>query len=168
MPASRPSPATPLGARDRALLLVGFGAALRRSELAWLALGEVEVVPGCGLRVLVRRCMTDQRGAGQELAVWANPGELGLCPLAALEARLVFRRKGPESTGGASDGEGPLFVGMSKAGRLTGQGLPDKAVWLLVKGAAEEAELESWERFSGHSLRAGLATAAGEAGVDLA
>ncbi|WP_043839111.1 hypothetical protein [Muricoccus aerilatus] len=86
MLASRPSPATPLGARDRALLLVGFGAALRRSELAGLALGDVTPVPGRGLRVLVRRSKTDQRGAGQEVAVWANPKETGFCPLAALEA----------------------------------------------------------------------------------
>ena len=125
-------------------------------------------MPGRGLRVLVRRSRTDQRGAGQEVAVWANPGEPGFCRLAALEAWLEFRRKGPDITGGTSDGERPLFVGMSKAGRLTGQELSDKAVWLLVKGAAEEAGLEGWERFSGHSLRAGLATAAGEAGADLA
>ena len=165
---TRPSPATPLGARDRALLLVGFGAALRRSELAGLALGDVTPIPGRGLRVLVRRSKTDQRGAGQEVAVWANPKERGFCPLAALEAWLIFRQKGPDITGGASDGALPLFVGMSKAGRLTGQELSDKAVWRLVKGAAEAAGIEGWERFSGHSLRAGLATAAGEAGADLA
>ena len=162
---TRPSPATQLGARDRALLLLGFGAALRRSELAGLALGDVTPVPACGLRVLVRRSKTDHRGAGQEVAVCANPKEAGFCPLAALEAWLAFRHKGPDITGGASDGERPLFVGMSKAGRLTGQGLSDKAVWRLVKGAAG---IEGWERFSGHSLRAGLATAAGEAGADLA
>ena len=168
MLATRPSPATPLGARDRALLLVRFGAALRRSELAGLRLGDVTPVPGRGLRVLVRRSKTDQRGAGQEVAVWANPKEPGFCPLAALEAWLVFRRKGPDITGGTSDGERRLFVGMSKPGRLTGQELWDKAVWRLVKGAAEATGLDGWERFSGHLLRAGLATAAGEAGADLA
>lgn len=41
-------------------------------------------------------------------------------------------------------------------------------MWRLVKGAAEAAGIEGWERFSGHSLRAGLATAASEAGADLA
>ncbi|WP_338929194.1 hypothetical protein WDZ11_22085 (plasmid) [Roseomonas mucosa] len=47
MLAARPPATTPLGARDRALLLLlGFGAALRRSELVGLALGDVEVVPG--------------------------------------------------------------------------------------------------------------------------
>lgn len=57
---------------------------------------------------------------------------------------------------------------MSKAGRLSGTGLSDKAVWRPVKGAAQAAGLEGWERSLGHSLRAGLATAAGEAGADLA
>ncbi|MBI0537752.1 hypothetical protein D9599_19515 [Roseomonas sp. KE2513] len=157
MLATRPSPATPLGARDRALLLAGFGAALRRSELAGLRLGDVTPVPGRGLRVLVRRSKIDQRGASQEVAVWANPGEPGFCPLAALEGWLAFRQKGPDITGGASDRERPLFVGMSKAGRLTGQELSEKAVARLAKGAAKAAGLEGWEHFSGHSLRAGLA-----------
>ncbi|MBI0539518.1 hypothetical protein D9599_28830 [Roseomonas sp. KE2513] len=157
----------PLGTRDRALLLVGFGAALRRSELAGLALSDAVPVAGRGLQILVRRSKTDQRGAGQEVAVWANPKEAGFCPLAAIEAWLVFRGKGLDITGGASDGERPLFVGKSKGGRLTGQELSDRAVWRLVKGTAEAAGLEGWERFSGHSLRAGLATAAGEAGADL-
>ena len=168
MLAARPPATTPLGARDRALLLLGFGAALRRSELVGLALGDVETVPGRGLRVLIRRSKTDQRGAGQEVAVWANPAEPGCCPLAALEAWLAFRKGAPDITGGGSDRERPLFVGMSKAGRLSTAALSDKAVWRLVKGAAEDAGLEGWERFSGHSLRAGLATAAGEQGADLA
>ena len=55
-----------LDARDRAMLLLGFGAALRRSELVALCLGDVETVPGRGLRVLVRRSKTDQQGQGQE------------------------------------------------------------------------------------------------------
>ena len=108
-----------------ALLLDGFVAALRWSDLAGLALGNVVPVPGRRLRVLVRRSKTDQRGASQEVAVQANPGEPDFCQLAALEAWLVFRRKGPDITGGALDGERPLFVRMSKAGRLTGQGLSD-------------------------------------------
>ncbi|MBI0539036.1 hypothetical protein D9599_26165 [Roseomonas sp. KE2513] len=166
--ATRPSPATPLGARDRALLLLGFGAALLRSELAGPVLGDVTLVPGRGLCVLVGRSKIDQRGASQEVAIWANPKEPGFCPLAALEAWLVFRRKGPDITGGASNGERPLFVGMSKAGRLTDKALSDKAVWRLLKGVAEAARFEGWERFSGHSPRAGLAMTAGEAGADLA
>ncbi|MCK8788052.1 tyrosine-type recombinase/integrase [Roseomonas sp. NAR14] len=168
MLATRPAADTPLGARDRALLLLGFGAALRRSELVGLAMGDVTVVPGRGLRVVIRRSKTDQRGAGQEVAVWANPQEPAFCPAAALQAWLRFRWAAGDLVGAASDAERPLFVGMSKAGRLSAQGLSDKAVWRLVKQAAADAGLPEPERYSGHSLRAGLATAAGDAGADLA
>src|SRR5206468_3076866 len=61
----------------------------------------------------------------------------------------------------------PLFCPMSKAGRLSGNALSDKAVVRLVKDAAAAAGLDA-ERYSGHSLRAGLATAAGDQGAGLA
>ena len=64
---TRPAAATPLGARDRALLLLGFGTALRRDELVGLTLGDVVAVVGKGLQV----------------ALWANPAEPFCCPLAA-------------------------------------------------------------------------------------
>jgi site-specific recombinase XerC len=78
-------------ARDRAMLLIGFGAALRRSELVGLTIGDITVVPGRGLRILVRRSKTDQKGRGQAVAVWANPAEPGFCPAAALERWLAHR-----------------------------------------------------------------------------
>ena len=168
MLATRPGPATPLGARDRALLLVGFAGALRRSELVGLALGDVAVVPGRGLRLLIRRSKTDPRGAGQAIALAANPAEPGLCPARALQAWLGFRQAARDHTGSAADAALPLFVGLSKAGRLASRALSDKAVWRLVKQAARAAGLANPDGYSGHSLRAGLATAAGEAGADLA
>jgi integrase len=182
MLAKRPSAETPLGAREaivaraaivareRAMLLVGFGAALRRSELVALTLGDVTPVPGRGLRVLVRRSKTDQHGEGQEIAVWANPAEAGFCPLAALDAWLVHRRTAPDldwTATATTRAERPLFCAVTKAGRVTGANLSDKAVARLVKQAALDAGLDP-ERYSGHSLRAGLATAAGDQGAGLA
>jgi integrase len=161
-----PAARTALVARDRAMLLLGFGAALRRSELVALTIGDVEPVPGRGLRVLVRRSKTDQQGRGQTVAVWANPAEPGFCPAATLEAWMTHRRSGPDLAGG-SDRDRPLFCGLTKAGRLTGAALSDKAVARLVKQAAAAAGLDP-AGFSGHSLRAGLATAAGDAGAGLA
>ena len=72
MLASRPAPPSPLGARVRALLLLNFAAALRRSELVELDFGDVTPVAGRGLHVLVRRSKTDQRSAGQEVAIRAG------------------------------------------------------------------------------------------------
>jgi hypothetical protein len=57
---------------------------------------------------------------------------------------------------------------VTRAGRATGAPLSDKAVWRLVKQAALAAGLPDPARYPGHSLRAGLATAAGEAGATLA
>jgi len=165
-----PSPGTPLGVRHRAMLLVGFGAALRRSELVALQLGDAEAIPGRGLRLLVRRSKTDPHGRGQEVAIWANPAEPLLCPAAALDAWLRLRATAPDlapALSAAERGERPLFCAVTKSGRLTGEALSDKAVARLVKQAAAAAGLDP-ALFSGHSLRAGLATAAGDAGAGLA
>ena len=170
MVAGRPAADTPLGARERAMLLVGFGAALRRSELVALTLGDVETVPGRGLRLLIRRSKTDQQGQGQDIAVWANPAEAGFCPLAALNAWLAHRRTAADldwTATATTRAERPLFCAVTKTGRVTGEKLSDKAVARLVKQAALDAGLDP-ERYSGHSLRAGLATAAGDQGAGLA
>jgi site-specific recombinase XerD len=159
-----------LDARDRAMLLLGFGAALRRSELVALSLGDVETVPGRGLRVLVRRSKTDQQGQGQDVAVWANPTEPGFCPMAALARWMDHRREAADldwTAPAASRAGRALFCAVTKAGRVTGEKLSDKAVARLVKQAALGAGLDP-ARYSGHSLRAGLATAAGDAGAGLA
>jgi site-specific recombinase XerC len=134
MLATRPAPPSPLGARDRALLLLGFAAALRRSELVALCLGDATPVAGRGLRVLVRRSKTDQHGAGQEVAIRPNHAEPALCPVLALEAWLEVRRQGADLAGLPQDAaaEAPLFVGMSKAGRLSPARLRDRAVSRLV------------------------------------
>ena len=170
MLAGQPAPDTPLGARDRAMLLLGFGAALRRSELVALTMDDVTPLPGRGLRVRVRRSKTDQQGAGQEIAVWANPDEPTVCPAAALAAWLAHRRTAADLDWTASTSaraERPLFCAVSKSGRVTGAALSDKAVVRLVKQAAAAAGLDP-ARYSGHSLRAGLATAAGDNGAGLA
>ena len=145
------------------MLLLGFGAALRRSELVALTLGNVETVSGRGLLVTVARSKTDQHGAGQRVAVWANPTESGFCPAAALETWLAHRRTAADLdwTAPVSCVERPLFCAVTKGGRVTGERLSDKAVARLIKQAAAGAGLDS-ERFSGHSLRRGLLTAGGE------
>jgi integrase len=159
-----------LAARDRAMLLLGFGAALRRSELVALTIGDAEIVPGRGVKLLIRRSKTDQQGRGQEVAIWANPAEPAFCPVVALEKWLIFRKLGAdfiEGDGAGEAGDRPLFCAVTKGGKVTGQGLSDKAVVRLVKEVAAVAGLDP-ARFAGHSLRAGLATGAGDAGVGLA
>ena len=141
----------------------------RPAPLVALHLGDVAPVPGRGLRLLVRRSKTDQHGQGQHVAIWANPAEPLFCPAAALDAWLAHRANNRDLDGLTSDGarqERPLFCAVTKAGRPTGAALSDKAVARLVKAAAGRAGLDE-ARYSGHSLRAGLATAAGDAGASL-
>jgi integrase len=151
------------------MLLLGFGAALRRSELVALTLGDVETVPSRGLMLLIARSKTDQQGAGQRVAVHANPAEPAFCPAAALDLWLRHRLEAADldwTVSPSTRAVRPLFCAVTKSGRLTGAKLSDKAVARLVKQAALNAGLDA-ERFSGHSLRAGLATAAGDAGASL-
>jgi integrase len=54
------------GARDRALILLGFAGALRRSELVGLDMEHVTWTDD-GLRLLVERSKTDQQGEGAEM-----------------------------------------------------------------------------------------------------
>lgn len=144
---------TPLGIRNRAMLLIGYGAALRRSELVALNVGDIAEVPQRGLKLLVLRSKTDQQGAGEEIAIWASR-DPAFCPVHAWHAWMTLR---PEAK--TSDA---LFCSVLKNGRLTGLRLSDKAVERLVGTSAEAIRLPCPERYTGHSLRAGLATAAAE------
>ena len=71
--------------RDRALILLGFAAALRRSELAALDVADLEFVRE-GLVVHLRRSKTDQEGQGRKIGVpW---GRTSACPVKAVEKWL--------------------------------------------------------------------------------
>ena len=152
------------------MLLLGFGAALRRSELVALTLGDVVRVPDKGLLLTIARSKTDQHGNAQRVAVCANPAEPGVCPATALDAWLAHRRTAPDLDWTASASARalrPLFCAVTKTGNVTGQPLSDKAVVRLIKQAAAAAGLDG-EKFSGHSLRRGLLTAGADNQAQLA
>jgi len=138
------------GVRDRALLLLGFAGAFRRSELVALDWSDIEETAE-GLVVTLKRSKTDQEGEGAKVGI-PRGRTAETCPDAALRAWKA-----------ASAGEGPVFRNLTRHGRIGGR-LSDKGVALVVKRAAEAAGLDP-ARFSGHSLRAGLATAAAAAGA---
>src|SRR5277367_5802025 len=128
------------GLRDRAILLVGFAGGLRRSEIVGL---------DCGAQ------QTQDKTGWREVEIGRGSRDLS-CPVVALEAWLKF----------ASIEHGPLFRRV--IGKTVGaERLADKHVARLVKQTALAAgvrgdltEGERARKFSGHSLRAGLASSA--------
>ena len=157
-------PETNTGARDRALLLVGFAGALRRTELA-----AVEVTPrdganwiedgADGLTVHLARSKGDQESTGQTIGIpyGSNPAT---CPVRAWRSWI----KVSQIT------TGPAFRSINRHGQMGPEALCDHAVALIVKraivvgeianGASEPDAIITAKRFAGHSLRAGLATSA--------
>src|ERR1700722_19386578 len=88
------------GLRDRALLLIGFGGALRRSELVALDFGDIAETE-TGLLVIIRGSKTDQERAGATIAI--ARGDIA-CPVKALRDWL----------GGAGIEAGALFCPTDK------------------------------------------------------
>ena len=75
------------------MLLVGFGAAMRRSELIALDLDDVTITQA-GLTILIRRSKTDQDGSGREIGI-PRSRKSPTCPVAALEAWLELSKTVP-------------------------------------------------------------------------
>ncbi len=155
-------PEDPRGLRDRAMLLLGFAAALRRSELVGLDVGDVAFARR-GLVVTIRRSKSDQEGAGAQVAV--APGrDPAACPVRATRRWLQAARLG---------GVGPLFRPVHRAGKVLDRRLNPEHVAQLVKHAAAAAGVAPTDldgaadtrALAGHSLRAGLVTQAALDGV---
>ncbi|KAA6181514.1 tyrosine-type recombinase/integrase [Thiohalocapsa marina] len=140
------------GRRDRALLTLGFASALRRSELAALAVGDLEFVTE-GVRVHVRRSKTDQEGLGQVVAV-IRGGDY--CPVAAVSDWIAA----------AGIGSGSLFRRMHRGDVVSAQPLSGHSIAAVVKRCAEACGLDP-AAFGGHSLRAGFLTSAAQSKASL-
>ncbi len=148
------------GLRDRAILLIGFAGGLRRSEIVSLDHGKDDT-PDSGGWVEVQEggALITLRGKTGWREVEIGRGSADqTCPVHALTQWLHYARID----------FGPLFVAVSRNGlKATSERLSDKHVARLIKQAVEDAglrpELSKTERlalYSGHSLRAGLASSA--------
>lgn len=144
------------GRRDRAMLLLGFAGAFRRSELVAVCVEHLSFAAGDGrVAIVLPRSKTDQEGHGQTKVIHST-GKPS-CPVAALRAWL--------SASGIT--EGPVFraVGRRRGG-VAAHALTPSAVADLVKRCARHCGLPV-ERLSGHSVRAGFATQAAINGATL-
>jgi site-specific recombinase XerD len=140
------------GLRYKALLLLGFGGAFRRSELVALDVSDLEETDE-GLRVTIRRSKTDQEGHGVTIAVVRGGA---LCPVRAVRAWLDA----------AGITEGPVFRPVRKGGAVRDRRLTAKSVCDLVKASAASIGLDA-STFGAHSLRAGFLTSAARRGASV-
>jgi integrase len=144
-------PNSPLGARDRALLLLGFAGGFRRSELVALDTEGFEETSE-GLVVTIARSKTDQEGEGRRVGI-PRGAEQSTCPVWAIgEWRAV-----------AGITSGPLFRVVNRHGQVLEKRLSAEAIGIVVKRHVEKLGYDP-ARFGGHSLRAGFATSAAAAG----
>lgn len=140
-------------ARDRALLLMGFAGAFRRSELVGIRVEDLAHFAH-GLEVLLRRSKTDQEGQGRIVFIPQAKGDR--CPVKSLEQWLAAY--------GAT--EGPLFPAINRHDRVVQRTITPQSVALIVKQAVGRAKgLDVARNFSGHSLRAGYVTTAADVGL---
>jgi integrase len=141
-------PATILGLRDRALVLLGFSGAFRRSELTQIIeVGNLTFTPQ-GLYIRLPRSKTDQEQAGRTVAIGLGEHQ-ETCPVLALRAWIDVARV--ES--------GPVFRAVDLKGRVSATALHPRSISKILKRAAARAGLDP-RNISGHSLRAGATTAA--------
>jgi len=142
-----------IGARDRALLLLGFAGGFRRSELVALNVADLAFVKE-GIVVAVRRSKTDQEGQGMEKAVTYG-SDPSSCAVRAVRDWL-------ELSGLA---EGAVFRPIDRHGNIAAKPLTDFAVATVIKRTAKKAGMAT-PKLSGHSLRAGFVTEAAHGGAD--
>jgi integrase len=141
------------GIRDRAIILLGFSGAMRRSEVVALNVGDLELAKE-GLVIWIRRSKTDQTMKGRKIGVPYGERE-PTCPVRAVLRWIESSRIA----------DGPLFRKVNRFGRVEGTQLSGYALAVIVKAAFKKIGRNP-RRFGGHSLRSGLATSAAMAGVE--
>lgn len=141
-------------ARDKALLLIGFAGAFRRSELVALRYEDMTQYDN-GLELLLRRSKTDQEGVGRTVFIPYARGSR--CPVKALKNWLEL----------AAIEAGPLFRPINRHDQIVGcKALTPQAVALIVKASVRlMSGEEAAKMVAGHSLRAGYCTEAAIVGL---
>ena len=137
------------GLRDRAIFLVGFAGALRRSELVAIDREHLRFTTD-GMTVHIPRSKRDQEGEGADLGIPRGLNPL-TCPVRAVEQWLQRTRIE----------YGAVFRRVTAAGTLEDR-LSPQGIWRILRRRAEVARLvvDERERLSPHGLRAGFITEA--------
>jgi integrase len=140
--------------RDKAILLLGMSAMLRRSEIAALNVKDIEIEEK-GMKVNIRKSKTNQYGDDDVRGV-VRGNNPDVCPVNALEQWIKAANLNPDD---------PLFVSVGRYGHLKGKNrINGQAIALMIKSSVKLIGLNP-DDYSGHSLRAGGATQSSELGA---
>lgn len=142
------------GKRDKALLLLGFAAALRRSELVSVQVKDLGFSTD-GLMLFIPRSKSDQIGQGELLPV-PYFGDSSACPVRAVQDWLRL----------TNIQQGAVFRSVNDKCELGQKAMNPASVADIVKKYAEWLGLPPG-RYAGHSLRRGMATDAAAHGASL-
>jgi integrase len=159
-------PLTPIGVRDRCVLLLGFALMARRSELAGLDLADITDAAE-GMNVLIRVSKTDQAGRGRPVPVLFGQHP-DTCPVRATRAWMDLLAERGSREGAllrTVDRHGHIGTEPGAAARPRDR-LTGKAVERIVRRVALQAGIE--DPGGAHGLRAGGATSAYAAGAPVA
>ena len=130
--------------RNKALILVGFSGAFRRSELVSIFIEDIDFVNE-GVKIFIKKSKTDQSGEGLTKAIpYFKNSEY--CPVISLRNWIDYLK--------INQPDNKLIFKMS-----------DKNVALIVKKYIQKTGLDS-SKYAGHSLRSGFATSTAESGAE--
>ena len=139
--------------RDKAILLIGFMGAFRRSEIAAITVENLQFSPQ-GVEIFVASSKADQEGQGAVVAIPHLSGS----PLDAVRALQQWLRASGIT-------EGPVFRGFTKNMSLRKTAISDKMIAEIVKKYISLIGLDP-TMYGAHSLRHGFATTAAAYGVE--
>ena len=139
--------------RDRSIVLIGFSGGFRRNEIVSLDYEDLDFVPE-GLKINLKRSKTDQLGEGsvKGLPYFENTK---YCPVVSLQKWIEISKIK----------SGSLFRRFTKGSKLSENRLTDQTVALIIKKYLQLAGIDN-KKYSGHSLRSGVATSAAESGAE--
>ncbi|KMO85365.1 integrase [Megasphaera cerevisiae DSM 20462] len=139
--------------RDKAILLIGFYGAMRRSELAGLDIEDLQFTR-LGLLITLRKSKTDQYDQGQLIAIpYVQNKEV--CAVTALKNWLTL----------SDISSGPVFRGFTRGHTIRKTRISDKTIALIVKHYAGLMGMDPKD-YGAHSLRHGFATSAAQHHVE--
>lgn len=137
-----------IGIRDKAILLLGFALASRRSELVAINTEDLEI-NDFGMDVRIKETKTNNDDLIKGIVFTYNE----FCPVTATKKWI----KAANITSGA------LFRSIDRHGNVKDR-LSDQSISLIIKKYISQLGMEEKD-FAGHSLRSGLSTSAAMMGM---